>query len=130
MSNYPKIYSISTVGIRQHDNADYMLHSVRTDFTGNNGLGKSIIADLLQLIFVPLRDEWKSGTEGLDKDKRKIDSIPLEKDWIQFAYSFLNIEKTKGKFLTIGVFIPNTSRVPVRPFIIQQGEDFETKGSR
>ena len=130
MENYPKIYSISTVGVRQHENVDYHLHSVRTDFTGNNGLGKSIIADLLQLIFVPLRDEWKSGTEGLDKDKRKIDSIPLEKDWIQFAYSFLNIEKSKGKFITIGVFIPNTSRVPVRPFIIQQGEDFETKGSR
>ena len=130
MSNYPKIYSISTVGVRQHENADYILHSVRTDFTGNNGLGKSIIADLLQLIFVPLRDEWKPGTEGLDKHKRKIESIPLEKDWIQFAYSFLNIEKTKGKFITIGVFIPNTSRVPVRPFIIQQGDDFETKGSK
>lgn len=130
MGNYPKIYSISTVGVRQHENADYTLHSVRTDFTGNNGLGKSIIADLLQLIFVPLRDEWKPGTEGLDKHKRKIESIPLEKDWIQFAYSFLNIEKTKGKFITIGVFIPNTSRVPVRPFIIQQGDDFETKGSK
>lgn len=130
MNNYPKIYSISTVGVRQHENADYILHSVRTDFTGNNGLGKSIIADLLQLIFVPLRDEWKPGTEGLDKHKRKIESIPLEKDWIQFAYSFLNIEKAKGKFITIGVFIPNTSRVPVRPFIIQQGDDFETKGSK
>lgn len=130
MTNSPKIYSLSTVGVRQHENVDYHLHSVRTDFTGNNGLGKSIIADLLQLIFVPLRDEWKPGTEGLDKDKRRIESIPLEKDWIQFAYSFLNIEKSKGQFLTIGVFIPNTSRVPVRPFIIQQGEDFETKGSR
>ncbi|MFC4233382.1 hypothetical protein ACFOW1_15890 [Parasediminibacterium paludis] len=130
MDNYPKIYSVSTVGVRQHENADYLLHPVRTDFTGNNGLGKSIIADLLQLIFVPLRDEWKPGTEGLDKDKRKIESIPLEKDWIQHAYSFLNIEKSKGKYITIGVFIPNTSRVPVRPFIIQQGDDFETKGSR
>jgi DNA repair protein SbcC/Rad50 len=130
MDNYPKIYSVSTVGVRQHENADYLLHSVRTDFTGNNGLGKSIIADLLQLIFVPLRDEWKPGTEGLDKDKRKIESIPLNKNWIQFAYSFLNIEKAKGKFLTIGVFIPNTSRVPVRPFIIQEGENFETKNSR
>lgn len=95
MSNYPKIYSISTVGVRQHENADYLLHSVRTDFTGNNGLGKSIIADLLQLIFIPLREEWKPGTEGLDKDKRKIESIPLEKNWIQFAYAFLNIEKEK-----------------------------------
>jgi len=92
MSNYPKIYSISTVGVRQHENADYLLHNVRTDFTGNNGLGKSLIADLLQLIFVPLRDEWKPGTEGLDKEERKIETIPLERDWISHAYSFLNIE--------------------------------------
>jgi len=104
-----------------------LLHSVRTDFTGNNGLGKSLIADLLQLIFVPLRDEWKPGTEGLDKEERKIETIPLERDWISHAYCFLNIEKAKGKFLTIGVYIPRTSRVPVRPFIIQQGEDFENK---
>ena len=127
MSNYPKLYSISTVGIRQHENADYLLHSVRTDFTGNNGLGKSLVADLLQLIFVPLRDEWKSGTEGLDEKEKKIETIPLERDWISHAYCFLNIEKTKGKYLTIGVYIPRTSRVPVRPFIIQQGDDFENK---
>jgi len=127
MSNYPKIYSISTVGVRQHENADYLLHNVRTDFTGNNGLGKSLIADLLQLIFVPLRDEWKPGTEGLDKEERKIETIPLERDWISHAYSFLNIEKSKGKFITIGVYIPRTSRVPVRPFIIQQSDDFENK---
>ena len=127
MSNYPKIYSISTVGIRQHENADYLLHSVRTDFTGNNGIGKSLIADLLQLIFVPLRDEWKPGTEGLDEKERKIETIPLEKEWISHAYCFLNIEKAKGRFLTIGVLIPRTARVPVRPFIIQQGSDFENK---
>lgn len=127
MNNYPKIYSISTVGIRQHENADYLLHDVRTDFTGNNGLGKSLIADLLQLIFIPLRDEWKPGTEGLDKDDRKIETIPLERDWISHAYCFLNIEKSKGKFITIGVFVPRTSRVPVRPFIVQKGDDFEDK---
>ncbi len=127
MINYPKIYSISTVGVRQHENADYLLHNVRTDFTGNNGLGKSLIADLLQLIFVPLRDEWKPGTEGLDKEERKIETIPLERDWISHAYCFLNIEKSKGKFITIGVYIPRTSRVPVRPFIIQQSDDFENK---
>lgn len=127
MSNYPKIHSISTVGVRQHENADYLLHDVRTDFTGNNGLGKSLIADLLQLIFIPLRDEWKPGTEGLDEKERKIETIPLEREWISHAYSFLNIEKSKDKFITIGVYIPRTSRVPVRPFIVQKGEDFENK---
>jgi len=127
MNNYPKIYSISTVGIRQHGNTDFLLHSVRTDFTGDNGLGKSLIADLLQLIFVPLRDEWKPGTEGLDEKERRIETIPLDRQWITHAYCFLNIEKSKGKFLTIGVYIPRTLRSPVRPFIIQQGDNFEDK---
>jgi hypothetical protein len=127
MSSYPKIYSISTVGVRQHDNVDFLLHSVRTDFTGNNGLGKSIIADLLQLVFIPLRDEWKPGTEGLDKDKRRIESIPLDKEWISHAYCFLNIQKSATSFITIGVLIPKSSRLPVRPFIIQAGDDFENK---
>ena len=93
MSNYPKIYSISTVGIRQHGNTDFLLHSVRTDFVSGNGLGKSMIADLLQLIFVPLREEWKPGTDGLDDNERKIETIPLQRDWITHAYCFLNIEK-------------------------------------
>ncbi len=123
--NYPKIYSLSTVGIRQHNKQDYLFHNIRTDFTGENGLGKSIIADLMQLIFVPKRDIWEPGTEGIDKSKRKIEGIPLDKDYIKFGYAFLNIEKSKNKYITIGVYITNTSRQPVRPFIIQQNENFD-----
>lgn len=52
MIRYPRIYSISTVGIVMHYNQDYLLHPVRTDFTGRNGIGKSLIADLLQIIFI------------------------------------------------------------------------------
>ena len=123
--NYPKIHSLSTVGIRQHNRQDYLFHNIRTDFTGENGLGKSIIADLMQLIFVPKRDIWEPGTEGIDKSKRKIEGIPLDKDYIKFGYAFLNIEKYENKYITIGVFITNTSRQPVRPFIIQQNERFD-----
>lgn len=127
MSYYPKIYSLSTVGIRQHENADFLFHPIRTDFTGDNGLGKSIIADLMQLIFIPLRDEWRPGTEGVKKEDRKIETIPLERDWITHAYSFLNIEIRKNKFLAIGVFIPRMQRSQVRPFIIQKSDDFENR---
>jgi exonuclease SbcC len=126
MKNFPRIHSISTVGIRQHNNADYNLHEIRTDFTGNNGLGKSILADLLQLIFVPLREEWRPGTEGIED--RKIENIPLKKDWITHGFAFLNIEKKEKEYLTIGVYIPRTSRLPVRPFIVQGGDDFESRG--
>ncbi len=127
MSKYPRIYSLSTAGVRQHYNADYMLHHVRTDFTGDNGLGKSIIADLMQLIFIPRRDMWKPGTEGVDKNDRKIEGIPLNKDYVQHAYTFINIERYQGRFITLGVFIPKNSRLPVRPFIIQKGDDFDNK---
>jgi|GEM_PF-1603150 len=125
MINYPKIYSLSTVGVRNHNNADFMLHHLRTDFTGNNGLGKSVIADLLQLIFVPLRDEWKPGTDGMGE--RKIETIPLERTWISHAFAFLNIEKSKGQFIVMGVVIPSKSRSPVRPFIIQKSPNFERR---
>mgnify|MGYP000229530551 CR=1 FL=1 len=125
MLDFPNIYSLSTVGVRNHNNADFLLHHLRTDFTGNNGLGKSVIADLLQLILVPLRDEWKPGTDGMGE--RKIETIPLERQWITHAYAFLNIEKSKGQFITIGVVIPSKSRSPVRPFIIQKSANFERR---
>ncbi len=46
------IHSIGTVGIRKHFNQDYLFHFLRTDFVGGNGIGKSIIANLIQLIFI------------------------------------------------------------------------------
>lgn len=126
MPDFPKIYSLSTVGIRQHNNYDYLFHEVRTDFTGKNGTGKSIIADLIQLIFIPFSNLWKSGTEGLNKQERTVWGMPLPKNYVQYAYTFLNIEKAKGKYITIGVFIPKNKQ-GVRPFIIQKGSDFENK---
>lgn len=126
MSNYPKIYSLSTVGIRQHNNYNYLFHDIRTDFTGRNGTGKSIIADIMQLIFIPYSDMWKSGTEGLSKKDRQVWGMPLPKNYINFAYAFLNIEKSKGNFITIGVYIPK-SHQPVRPFIISKLTDSQAK---
>ena len=52
MIKYPRIYSFSTVGIIMHFNQDYLLHPIRTDFTGKNGIGKSLIADLFQILFI------------------------------------------------------------------------------
>ena len=54
--SYPRIYSLSTVGILKHYIHDYLFHPTRTDFVGANGVGKSIIADLLQMIFVYDKD--------------------------------------------------------------------------
>lgn len=47
--NFPRIYSLSTVGIRNHYNSDYRFHPFRTDFVGDSGVGKSIIADVFRI---------------------------------------------------------------------------------
>lgn len=117
---YPRIYSISTVGILKHYNHDYLLHGIRTDFTGNNGVGKSIIADLLQIIFVPDRKHIVFGTEGLKKEERQIHSLPHSSSE---AYTFLNVEIKKDLFIVIGVCIPNSSSRPLKPFVILSDAD-------
>lgn len=116
---YPRIYSISTVGILRHYNQDYLINSIRTDFTGNNGTGKSIIADLMQLIFIPDKDFFAFGT---DSKGRHISSLPYK---VPEAYAFMNIEVEPGTFVTIGVCIASNqnSKSLIKPFIIINSED-------
>lgn len=118
--NLPRIYSISTVGILKHLHQDYLIHPVRTDFTGNNGIGKSIIADLIQLIFISDRSLIEFGTDSLDEDQRKIETLPLGSNE---GYAFLNIEMLKDQFITIGVCIPSKTGIPIKPFIIFANSD-------
>ena len=61
-TKYPLFYSLSTVGVRKHYNQDYLLHPIRTDFTGDGGVGKSMIADFLQILFV-----WKKMSLNLEQ---------------------------------------------------------------
>ena len=49
---YPRIFSLSTIGLIHHYNVDYIFHPFRTDFSGESGIGKTTVANLLQLIFV------------------------------------------------------------------------------
>lgn len=115
------IHSLVTVGIRHHCHQEYAFHPLRTDFTGENGVGKSIVGDLLQLILVVRRDTWRSGTEGMDKDKRRIETMPLE--GVETGYALLNVEVQPGKFVAIGVCISARSSVPVKAFIIHRGAE-------
>lgn len=118
----PQIYALSTVGILKHYNQDYLIHPERTDFTGANGVGKSIIADLFQLIFINDKQLFQFGTEGYKKEERQINKLPYKcKD----AYTFLVIEIKPGKFICIGVCIPNNSNRPLKPFIITSDPDTE-----
>ncbi|MBV8802905.1 MAG: hypothetical protein JO131_08105, partial [Gammaproteobacteria bacterium] len=117
---FPRIFSISTVGILKHYNQDYLIHPVRTDFTGSNGIGKSIIADLLQLIFISDEKLITFGTEGINPEERRIYSLPYKTNE---AYAFLNLEVKKAMFLTIGVCIPSRKTQRIRPFVVLSDTD-------
>lgn len=118
--NYPRIYSLSTVGIRKHYNQDYLFHEERTDFTGSNGVGKSIVSDLLQLIFISDPDLIEFGTEGMKDELRKSYTLPLS---VSEAYAFLNIETSENAFITVGVCIPNKRTRKLKPFVITRDAD-------
>jgi len=124
MKQYPRIFSLSTIGIIYHNNCDYLLHPLRTDFTGGSGSGKSVVADLLQLIFVAKKEHWESSTEVMTNEKRTIEGMVLKHEAVAgLGYTFANIELEKGKFILVGIHIQTNMRA-VYPFIIQKGTDF------
>ncbi|MBI3511724.1 MAG: hypothetical protein HY064_13775 [Bacteroidetes bacterium] len=125
MKQYPRIYSLSTVGVIYHNNCDYLLHPLRTDFTGGSGSGKSVIADLLQLIFVAKKEFWESSTDVMTTEKRTVEGIVLKQGGEQgnFGYAFVNVEVEKGKFFVVGTHVQTNAR-SIYPFIIQKGFDF------
>lgn len=122
--SHPRIYSLSTVGILKHYIHDYLFHPIRTDFVGANGVGKSIIADLLQMIFVYDKDLIKFGTDGVKKEERQINTLPYK---TKCAYCFLNIEVNAGKFITIGIQINNQKGKRIIPFVITKQADISLK---
>lgn len=113
---YPRIYCVSTVGLRNHNNADFLIHPLRTDFTGQSGTGKSLIgADLPQLILTAGKF-YKSATKPKGDVSRDYNSIPLSNK--DFGYAFMNVEWKQGKFIVIGVMIRRAPK-QLHPFIIQ-----------
>ncbi|WP_119079748.1 hypothetical protein [Chitinophaga alhagiae] len=122
--SYPRIYSLSTVGVLKHYIHDYLFHPTRTDFVGSNGVGKSIIADLLQMIFVYDKDLVKFGTDGVKKEERQISTLPYK---TKCAYCFLNIEVDSGKFITIGIQISSQKSKRIIPFVITKQADINLR---
>lgn len=122
--NYPRIYSLSTVGILKHYIHDYLFHHKRTDFVGDNGVGKSIIADLLQMIFVYDKELIKFGTEGVKKDERQISTLPYK---TKCAYCFLNIEVYTSEFIAIGIQLNSQKGKRIIPFVITKQADINLK---
>lgn len=124
MKNYPRIHSLSTVGLIHHQENDYLFHHTRTDFMGDSGSGKSIIADLLQLIFIG-STAFKSATATL-KEKRDPDGLVLTTSGkgTNIGYAFLNIESAQEQYITIGAYFESTNK-GTKPFIIQSSTEIE-----
>lgn len=119
----PKIYSLSTLNIRQHFNSDYRFNDFRTDFSGESGSGKSLIADFIQLLLVGSR-VFKSGTEGVSN--RDTSGLVLKNGGGKYGrgYIFINIEIQSRKYITLGGYLDTTS-TQMQFFIIQAGYDFD-----
>ena len=121
-NNYPRIYSLSTIGIKQHFNADYLFHPYRTDFSGESGSGKSMIADMIQLILVG-SNEFKSATQGNRQRDVKGMLISQKGKSSTRGYIFLNIEIKPKNYIVVGAYIEGTSNA-AEMFIIQNGYDW------
>lgn len=121
MKQYPRIYSLSTLGLIHHQEFDYLFHPFRTDFIGESGSGKSMIADLIQLIFVG-SDAFESATKATGK--REPEGMVLTEGGHNktMGYALLNIEMQPQKYLVAGAYIETGNR-NVQAFIIQQGFD-------
>lgn len=119
MKQYPRIYSLSTLGLKHHQEFDYLFHPFRTDFIGESGSVKSMIADLIQLIFVG-SDAFESATKGIGE--REPEGMVLTEGGHNktMGYALLNIEMQPQKYLVAGAYI-ETGNKNVQAFIIQQG---------
>lgn len=125
MKQYPRIARLSSVGLRQHQGFDYEFHPFRTDFVGESGCGKSMIADLLQLIFVG-SEQFASATEALG-GKRLPDGMVLrnnDKRGTEIGYAFLSIEVAAEQYIVLGTYIESAA-VTTTAFVIQGAYDEE-----
>jgi len=120
--SFPRIYSFSTVGILKHYVHDYLFHPLRTDFIGPNGVGKSIIADLLQILFIFDKSRIQFGTDGVNP--RYLEQIPYK---TSIAYCFIVVEVLPGQFLVLGTTIEARKNGKVLPFVITAGSNLEGK---
>ena len=109
---YPRIYSLSTVGIIYHGDCDYVLHPHCTSFAGDSGVGKSIVADLLQLLFVG-PGAYESATHSQQPRKR----AGLVADTLAYAYA--NVEIAHGQYVGLGCYLEAAGAA--YPFLVSRG---------
>lgn len=122
MKDYPRIRRLSTLGIIRHQHFDYEFSPFRTDFVGEGGAGKSMISDLLQLIFVGVR-YFHSPTKGSGPREAKTLVLRSEGKGTDMGYAFLTIELKKNQYVIVGIYLESSGAAQM--FIVQQGNNFE-----
>lgn len=122
MKQYPRIFSLSTAGLIHHREFDYLFHPFRTDFIGESGSGKSMIADLIQLIFVG-SDAFESATKATDiRDPQGM--VLKTQKWAKgVGYAVLSIEMAPSKYMVVGSYLETGNR-SAQSFIIQSGYEW------
>lgn len=110
--SYPRIYSLSTIGIIYHGDCDYVLHPHCTSFAGDSGVGKSIVADLLQLLFTG-PGVYESATHS--QQPRKLPGLVAN----GLAYAYANIEITQGRYIGLGCYLEAAGTA--YPFLVYRG---------
>jgi hypothetical protein len=118
MKQFPRIHSLATLGIRQHQNFDYNFHGFRTDFIGDSGSGKSMIADLLQIVFTG-SEAFHSGTDGLEKRDAEGMILKTAGNGTDMAYVLVNVEIDNNQFLVIGAYLETISK-HTKSFVLQR----------
>ncbi|MET6995889.1 hypothetical protein [Chitinophaga defluvii] len=119
----PKIYSLSTLNIRQHFNCDYRFHDFRTDFSGESGSGKSLIADFIQLLLAG-SGVFKSGTEGVKNRDTSGLVLKSARGGYGRGYILINVEVQPRQYIALGGYLESSS-TQMLFFIVQAGYDFE-----
>jgi exonuclease SbcC len=106
--HYPRIYSLSTLNLKQHFNCDYRFHEFRTDFSGESGSGKSMIADFIQLLLVG-SGVFRSGTEAIGD--REVSGLVAGVRGSKYGrgYLLMNVLTAPQKYVTLGSYLETTS---------------------
>ncbi|WP_460611531.1 hypothetical protein [Hymenobacter terrigena] len=100
------------MGIIYHGDCDYVLHPHCTSFAGDSGVGKSIVADLLQLLFTG-PGVYESATRS--QQPRKLPGLVAE----GLAYAYANVETAHGQYVGIGCYLEASGAA--YPFVVHAG---------
>ncbi len=123
MKQYPRIYSLSTVGLIHHREFDYRFHPFPHRFHWRKWVWKKYDCRSNTTYFCGLRSVRICNEKLLVIVTHKAWSYSPKRLGKGIGYAFLNIETQPGKYLVVGSYMEAGNR-STQSFIIQQGFDW------